>query len=75
MKRRLWPFLFFVCSALISNACGFARHIKTHPDPEVRIERMRQTLEELQSEEKASDQIKGEKGEGDDEPDRTYNSK
>lgn len=74
MIKRLLPFVFFACSIFIASACIPDRRIKTHPDPDVRIKKMQQSLDELRNEEKISDQVKDEKEEDNDQADQTDNS-
>lgn len=71
MKKHTLLFVFFVSATLGLSACAVDHRIKTHPDPDVRIEMMHQTLEELRSEEETSDQTKGQKGGIGDETDQT----
>ena len=71
MKKHTLVSVFFVSAALGLSACAVDHRIKTHPDPEVRIEMMRQTLEEIGGEEETSDQTKGQKGGIGDETDQT----
>lgn len=60
-----------LCTVIVAVGCLCAcktnHRIKTHPDPDVRIESMRQTLELLENEDKESEQDYQQPGRKDDE--------
>lgn len=55
------------------SACKTTHRIKTHPDPEERIENMRQTLELLKNEDASSEQDHQQPGRKDDETTQSEN--